>query len=109
MVVLLRNYPNKRYQIEKFRPITLLSADFKILVMVLTKRLPLVIRELIGDTQTCAIPSRSIHENRHPIARINTTKHSIYFDSANVSANEVSFLLSNVLNSLKTGLSEVFT
>lgn len=43
-----------------FLSITLQIIEFKILVKVLVKRLVLLMSNLVGEGQTCAIPNRSI-------------------------------------------------
>lgn len=65
VVALLRNDPSKENCIDNFRHITLLNAEFKILAKVLAIRLSLVVVDLIGAAQTCAIPKLSIHNNLH--------------------------------------------
>lgn len=64
-VMLLRKVSNKRNIVDNFRSVTLLNTDYKILAKLLAKRLVLVADRLVGDTQTCINPSRTIHDNLH--------------------------------------------
>lgn len=43
----------------------MLNTEFEILVKVLVKRLVLVFGCLVGEVQTCAIQSNSIHDKLH--------------------------------------------
>ena len=45
------------------RPITLMNVDYKILAKVLSKRLAMVLPDLIGDNQTCSVKGHSIQQN----------------------------------------------
>lgn len=47
MIVLLRKDQNKGDKVDYFKPITLLNANYRILVMVLVKRLALVVGNLM--------------------------------------------------------------
>ena len=51
------------------RPITLLYTELKILARVLANRLQLIISDLIGPEQTCAMKGRSIQDNLHLIRK----------------------------------------
>lgn len=48
------------------RPIALLNTDYKVLAIVLAKKLAIVVGELIGNAKTWAIPNRTITSNLHP-------------------------------------------
>ncbi|GAB1601854.1 hypothetical protein Ahia01_000463900, partial [Argonauta hians] len=65
IVTLIRKDKNKEDTVQNFRPITLLNTELQILAKVLAKRLAGVIGSLVGDAQTCAVPTRSIHDNLH--------------------------------------------
>lgn len=62
--------PHKSGHINKFRPVTLLNANFKALAKMLTKSLAFVVVELLGNAQTCIISSRSTHDNIHSMQYI---------------------------------------
>ena len=49
--------------LNNWRPITLLSTDYKIFAKVLSLRLAAVVREVVGVNQTGFIPGRNIHTN----------------------------------------------
>ncbi len=62
---------------DNFRPITLRNTDFKMLANVLAKRLARVVGSVVGDSQTCAIPGRSIdnlHLVRYIVERVGNKK-----------------------------------
>lgn len=65
MVTLLRKDPNKGSFMHNLRSITLLIAELEILVMVLVKWLARIVGGVVGEAQTCVIPSRFIHDNIH--------------------------------------------
>lgn len=46
--------------------IALLNGEFKIL----TRKLPFLLENLVGDVKTCEIPTSSIHDNLHLIQYI---------------------------------------
>lgn len=48
-----------------FRPITLLSTDYKILARILARRLEMALRGVVGEHQTCGFKGRSINTNLH--------------------------------------------
>lgn len=48
-----------------FRPITLLSTDYKILARILARRLETALRGVVGGHQTCGFKGRSINTNLH--------------------------------------------
>ena len=56
--------------LKNWRPISLLNVDFKIISKVLTARLKVVLPSIISETQTCAIPGRSILNNAHFIRNL---------------------------------------
>lgn len=51
--------------VNDFRPITLLTADYKILAKILAKRLELALGGVVGNHQTCGFRGRSIITNLH--------------------------------------------
>ena len=59
-----------RGELHDYRPITLLNTELKILVRVLVNRLQLVISDLIGPEQNCAVKGRSIRDNLHLVRQI---------------------------------------
>lgn len=64
-VTLLRKGPNKRDMIKKFRYITLLNVELKVLAKLLFKWLALVVYTLVDRAQMWIIQSRTIHHNLH--------------------------------------------
>lgn len=58
----MREDTKKRDTIENFGLITQRSAKLKILVKVLGKSFSLVVDNLIGEAQTCSIPTTTIHD-----------------------------------------------
>ena len=58
-------YKNKgeRDDLKNWRPISLLTVDYKIISKVLTNRLRKVMPTLIGEEQTCGVHGRNIHNN----------------------------------------------
>ena len=59
-----------RGDLDDYRPITLLNTELKILARVLANRLLLVISDLIGPEQNCAVKGRSIRDNLHLVRQI---------------------------------------
>lgn len=55
----------RRRTVTGYRPISLCNTDYKIFTKVLTRRLQVVIRNLVGDHQTCGMQGRSIQTNIH--------------------------------------------
>jgi exonuclease III len=53
--------------IRNWRPISLLTADYKIIARALTNRLSALLNDIIGEDQTYCVPGRSIHDNLHLI------------------------------------------
>ena len=52
-----------RTNLRNWKPITLLSTDYKILAKVLARRLSVVVDTVVGSDQTCSIPGRCISDN----------------------------------------------
>lgn len=48
--------------VNNFRSVSLLNLDCKCLIKVLEKRMVFVVERFDGDTQTCVIPTRTIHK-----------------------------------------------
>lgn len=65
MITLLKKDASSGNVVGKFRLITLLNTDFKILVNVLVKRLELIVGSLVGEARMHAMLNRSIHDNPH--------------------------------------------
>lgn len=55
---------------KKYRPISLLNVDCKILSKLLATRLSNVLRKIDGFSQTCSIKGRSIFDNVHLLRNI---------------------------------------
>lgn len=53
----------EKEDIKNWRPISLLSMDYKILTKCLSNRIRRVMKEIISKDQTCSVPGRSIYEN----------------------------------------------
>jgi Reverse transcriptase (RNA-dependent DNA polymerase) len=64
-ITLLCKDPAKSEDIGNWRPISLLNTDYKILSKVLTNRLKIIAKTIIGQEQTCRIAGRSIFDNLH--------------------------------------------
>lgn len=77
VITLIKKDPDKSDKIRYLRPITLLNTDLKNLAKVLAKRLARVLRGLVREAQTCAIPTRCIHNNlrlvRYSLERVGQT------------------------------------
>lgn len=67
---LQRKNLNKGDVVDNLRYLTLLNAGYKFLTRVLVTVLTLVVARLVSDVQTCAIPSKSIHDILHFIRYI---------------------------------------
>ncbi|KAM7289623.1 uncharacterized protein ISCGN_029752 [Ixodes scapularis] len=67
MVVLIpkKRSPHSCPSVEDFRPISILTTDYKILAKILAKRLDRGIRCVVGDHQAYGIRGRSIQDNLH--------------------------------------------
>lgn len=50
-------------ELKNWRPISLLNNDYKILSRILAERLRTSMENIITDTQTCAVPGRTINQN----------------------------------------------
>lgn len=59
-IIILIPKVRKPKSFSEFRPITLLNADYKIIMKVLANRLRTAIGQVVGDGQTCAVPGRNI-------------------------------------------------
>jgi len=62
------NYPNPKAKqrsplIDNWRPISLLNNDYKIIALVLAKRLKCVLNSIIDETQAGFLPNRHISNN----------------------------------------------
>ena len=52
-----------RRNLKNWRPITLLTVDYKILAKTFARRLTRVLPSIVHEDQTCGVPGRSIHDN----------------------------------------------
>ena len=59
-----------RTDLQNWRPISLLNADYKIMAKTLANRLAKVIEHVVADDQTCAIPGRTILSTCHSLRNI---------------------------------------
>ena len=55
---------NDRHKLKNYRPISLLNTDVKIVTKVLAKRLAMVLKNIIHESQKC-VPGRQITDNIH--------------------------------------------
>lgn len=62
-VVRLIHKKGERNDLRNWRPITLLTTDYKILAKALATRLTRVLPSVVQEDQTCGIPGRSIQDN----------------------------------------------
>ena len=70
IITLLCKNDKAQEKLTNWRPISLLCNDYKLITKVLTNRLSLVMEELVGDYQTCAVEGRSILANLHLLRNI---------------------------------------
>ena len=59
-----------RADLQNWRPISLLNADYKIIAKTLANRLAKVLKYVIADDQTCAVPGRTILSTCHSLRNI---------------------------------------
>jgi Reverse transcriptase (RNA-dependent DNA polymerase) len=64
-ISLLCKDKEKASDLANWRPISLLNEDYKILSKVLVNRLRKVLGSIVGISQTCAVPGRSVSSNLH--------------------------------------------
>ena len=69
-ITLLCKDNSNKTSVKNYRPISLLNIDRKILSKVLATRLGKVLPSIIGITQTCSIPGRTIFDNIHLLRNI---------------------------------------
>jgi len=69
-ITLICKDQNNSSDLKFWRPISLLNYDYKILSKLLTKRLSLVMDEIVHPDQTCAVKGRSILDNVHLMRNI---------------------------------------
>lgn len=62
-LVTLLHKKGAKEELGNWRPITLLTTDYKVLAKVLTERLKKVIGAVVQSDQTCGVPSRSVSMN----------------------------------------------
>ena len=67
VITLICKDDSRREHLECWRPITLLTVDYKIISKSITNRLSKVLASIIGQEQTCAVPGRSITDQLHLI------------------------------------------
>ena len=63
LVKLIYKNSGSRYELKNWRPISLLTVDYKILSKAITNRLKPAMPLIIGEEQSCGVPHRNIHEN----------------------------------------------
>ena len=63
LIRLIYKNSGDRCELKNWRPISLLTVDYKILSKVITNRLKLVMPLLIGEEQTCGVVGRKIQDN----------------------------------------------
>ena len=61
-----------RTEVSKYRPVSLLNADYKIISKILTSRLQPVMHKLVHEDQQCAVKGRKIQNHLHNIREIIT-------------------------------------
>ena len=61
-----------RTEVSKYRPVSLLNADYKIISKILTGRLQPVMHKLVHEDQQCAVKGRKIQNHLHNIREIIT-------------------------------------
>ena len=61
-----------RTEVSKYRPVSLLNADYKIISKILTSRLQPVMHKLVQEDQQCAVKGRKIQNHLHNIREIIT-------------------------------------
>lgn len=71
-ISLLCKDPERSNDLKFWRPISLLTVDYKILSKVLVNRLQKVLGEIIHPDQTCSVPGRSILDNLHLLRPVST-------------------------------------
>ena len=69
-ITLLCKDPNNKTSVKNYRPISLLNIDRKFLSKLLANRLGKVLDSIIGISQTCSVPGRTIFDNVHLIRNI---------------------------------------
>ena len=71
-IMLLPKDPNNRTEVSKYRPVSLLNADYKIISKILTSRIQPVMHKLAHEDQQCAVKGRKIQNHLHNIREIIT-------------------------------------
>ena len=64
-ITLICKDPSQSYDVKKYRPISLMNVDVKILSKLLCSRITLVSDKIVGIDQACAIRGRYILDNAH--------------------------------------------
>ena len=62
-VIILLHKKGERRDLKNWRPISLLSVDYKILTKLLASRLTSVLQTIVHEDQTCCVPERSIRDS----------------------------------------------
>lgn len=70
VITLLCKEPKSAFLLSKWRPISLLCVDYKIISKAICNRLKSVMGIIVNIDQTCSIPGRSISDNIHLIRNI---------------------------------------
>ena len=63
LIRLIYKNRGERTDLKNWRPISLLTVDYKILSKVITNRMKLIMPLLVGEEQTCGVVGRNIHDN----------------------------------------------
>ena len=71
-ITLLPKDENNRTEVSKYRPVSLLNRDYKVLSKMLTSRLQKVMHKLVHKDQQCAVKGREIQNHLHNIREIIT-------------------------------------
>ena len=63
LIRLIYKNSGSRHELKNWRPISLLTVDYKILSKVITNRLKVIMPSLVGEEQSCGVVGRKIHHN----------------------------------------------
>ena len=66
-IISLTHKRDEKEDLENWRPITLLCADYKIITKTIATRLRRYLSQIININQTCAVPNREITSNLYLI------------------------------------------
>ena len=71
-ITLLPKDLDNRTEVSKYRPVSLLNADYKIISKILTSRIQPVMHKLVHEDEQCAVKGRKIQNHLHNIREIIT-------------------------------------